>query len=66
MKAIKLITIQLISLFILTASAEDFMEQPLATTLFIVSFALFATCSIYINRHERYLLKEIKLLFKEQ
>ncbi len=66
MKAIKLIIIQLASLLILAASAEEFMEQILPTTLFVVSFALFAVCSIYINKHEKNLLKEINLLFKEQ
>lgn len=65
MRAIKLIALQLASLLILTASAEDFLERTLPTIFFAVSFTVFSACSIYINKHEKNLLKEIKLLFNE-
>ncbi len=60
MKAITLMTTQLVSLLILTASANGLFENQKCTIAFILSFIAFASCSIYIGKHERHLLREVK------
>lgn len=63
MKAIKLITIQIISLLALIASAEKLMDNIPSTIVFFASFAAFAAASLYINRNEERLLREINVIF---
>lgn len=60
MQSIKILTLQVISLLVLIGSAEDFMERITATLFFILSFMIFASCSIYISRHEKELLRDIR------
>lgn len=59
MKAITLMTTQLVSLLILTASANGLFEDKKCTFAFILSFIVFALCSIYISNHQKELLKEV-------
>ncbi len=66
MQAIKLMIAQMLSLVLLISAAEDFLERTTPTILFIVAFLVFSLCSIYINRHEKELLKEIDLFFKKK
>lgn len=66
MQAIKLMIAQMLSLVLLISAAEDFLERTTPTILFIVAFFVFSLCSIYINRHEKELLKEIDLFFEKK
>ena len=58
MKAITLMTAQLVSLLILTASANELFENFTNTIAFAISFITFASCSIYIGKHQKQLQKE--------
>ncbi len=58
MKADTLITIQLISLALIIGSAEGFLENTISSITFIVTFILFAVCSIYIGRNKKDIIKE--------
>ena len=60
MKAITLMTTQLVSLLILSASANRLFEETKSTFTFALSFIVFAACSIYIGNHQKELLKEIE------
>ena len=59
MRAITLMTTQLVSLLILIASANRLFEETKSTLAFALSFIAFAACSIYIGNHQKELLKEI-------
>lgn len=60
MRAITLMTTQLVSLLILTASANGLFENYKSTAAFILSFIAFAACSIYIGKHQKHLLREVE------
>ena len=60
MKAITLMVTQLVSLIILSASADGLFEKTECTLTFILSFIAFAACSIYIGKHQKELLKEVE------
>ncbi|MBP3613782.1 MAG: hypothetical protein IJY64_00170 [Bacteroidaceae bacterium] len=59
MRAITLMTAQVVSLFILIASANRLFEETKSTFAFALSFIAFAACSIYIGNHQKELLKEV-------
>lgn len=63
MKSIYLMTMQMVSLIIMLISANGIIEDCAATIIFIVSFAMFARCCIYINKHQNELLKDIEREF---
>lgn len=60
MKATTLMLTQLVSLLILTASANGLFENAKNTFAFILSFTIFALSSIYIGNHQNELLKELE------
>lgn len=59
MRAITLMTAQLVSLLILTASANGLFEKSECTIAFVLSFITFASCSVYIGKHQKHLLREV-------
>ncbi|MBR2637524.1 MAG: hypothetical protein IKD40_01595 [Bacteroidaceae bacterium] len=60
MKSKTLLTTQLTSLIVLILTGSKLLEDYHSTILFAVSFISFAYCCIYINRHEKELLKELE------
>lgn len=59
MRAKDLMTVQLISLLLLIASANSIFDSYFATFVFIVAFAVFSRCCIYAEKHQKRLLREI-------
>ena len=58
MRATTLMTIQIISLALIVGCAENFLEETLPSILFVSAFIIFATCSIYIGRHEKEIIRD--------
>ncbi len=58
MRATTLMGIQLLSLVLIIGSAEGVMDEFLPTIIFILSFTAFALCSIYIERHEKEIIRD--------
>ena len=61
MNAKILISTQLISFLTMLGTAEHLFTNIIPTIIFITSLALFAKCSIYINKNEKRLLRECKV-----
>lgn len=59
MKAQNLMITQLLCLMFIIIAAEGFLTELFPTITFVISFFVLAWCSIYINRHEKELLKEM-------
>lgn len=53
MNAKILISLQLISFIIMLGTAEQLFMNILSTIFFLISLAVFAKCSIYINKNEK-------------
>ncbi len=58
MRATTLMTAQITSLALIIGCADNFLEKPLPSILFISSFIIFAACSIYIGRHEKEIIRD--------
>lgn len=58
MRTTTLMTIQFLSIVLMLGSAEGLLCDTLPSVLFILSFAAFAACSIYINNHEKELIRD--------
>jgi hypothetical protein len=56
-------SLQVLSLIIMIGTAESLFSSIAATSAFIISFVIFARCSIFINKNERWLAR---LSHKEQ
>lgn len=65
MKTTTLMTIQFLSLVLMIGSAEELLFKMVPSVLFILSFATFAACSIYISRHEKELIRENNRRYKK-
>ena len=59
MKSTNLLTAQISSLVVLLLSANGLIVNSFATFLFVISSTIFIYCSMYINKHQKELLKEI-------
>lgn len=57
MRTTTLMSVQFISLILMIGCAESLLCKTLPTILFILSFMVFAACSIYISRHEKKLIR---------
>lgn len=60
MKASTLISTQLTCLVIMAGTMAMIFRSIIATTLFIAAFLIIIRCSIYIEKHRKRLLKELK------
>lgn len=60
MNAKILLTLQLTSFVIMLGSAESLFSGTIGTLVFFTALAVFAKCSIYINRNDRWLLRNIE------
>lgn len=60
MKASTLISTQLTCLVIMAGTMAMIFRSMIATALFIAAFLIFIRCSIYIEKHRKRLLKELK------
>lgn len=60
MNAKILISLQLISFIIMLGTAEQLFSKLFPTIFFIASLVLFAKCSIYISKNEKWLIDENK------
>ena len=58
MNATILITIQFISLIVMIGTAEDVFTTIFPTLFFSLAFIVFAQCSIYIGKNEKWLIKD--------
>lgn len=63
MRSIYLMTMQITTLAIMLISANGIIEDTIATIIFFFSFAGFARCCIYINKHQKELQKDIERTF---
>lgn len=61
MNATILTTLQFISLIVMIGTAEEVFTTILPTLFFSLAFIIFAQCSIYIGKNEKWLIKEKKL-----
>lgn len=50
-------SLQLLSLIIMIGTAEALFSSIAATFAFIISFATFASCSIFIKKNEKWLIR---------
>ena len=66
MKASTLMSIQFTSLVLMIGSAEGMLEAIIPTILFIASFIAFATCSIYIGRHEKEIIRDTNRRYSQE
>ncbi len=58
MKANTLISIQLISLALMIGCCESILDEFLPTMAFVVSFIIFAACSIYIGKNQKKIIRD--------
>lgn len=65
MKAKTIIITQFISLVQVFASLFDTSASTFTTVVFIISFISFILCALYINAHEKELLREIEKCYEE-
>ena len=65
MKSRNLITAQIISFVILLLSMNEITVNSASTFIFVVSFTIFIYCSLYINKHKKELLREIRNEYQE-
>ncbi|MBR3906800.1 MAG: hypothetical protein IKJ61_01725 [Bacteroidaceae bacterium] len=60
MKASTLISIQLACVAIMAGTMTMIFRYIIATVLFMSAFLVFIRCSIYIEKHRKRLLRELK------
>ena len=58
MNAKKLISLQLTSFIVMLGTAEQLFTNILQTVFFLTSLLVFAKCSIYISKNEKWLRSE--------
>lgn len=58
MNARTILLIQAISFILMLGTAEQLFTNIIPTIVFILSFVMFARCSIFINKNEKWLMKE--------
>ena len=66
MKSTNIITVQIVSFILILLTANNLLEDVSATILFTLSFCTFAYCALYINRHQKELLREINRRYAER
>lgn len=50
-------SLQILSLIIMIGTAEALFSSIAATLAFIISFVIFARCSVFINKNEKWLIR---------
>lgn len=58
MRTTTLMTIQFISLALIISCAEKLLTEIFPTIIFLSAFIVFASCSLYISKHEKELIRE--------
>jgi uncharacterized membrane protein len=66
MKSTNIITVQIVSFILILLTANNLLEDVSATILFTLSFCTFAHCALYINKHQKELLREINRRYAER
>ena len=56
-----LLFIQIASFLLMLGTAEHLFTGIISSIIFVLSFVMFARSSIYINKNEKYLLKDCKM-----
>ena len=55
--AVMITSLQIISLIMMIGTANELLISNTATIFFIIAFATFARCSIFISKHEKWLTR---------
>ena len=66
MRTKSLMKVQLISLLTTIISANTILDSFVASAIFIISFSVFAICSIYISKNSDKLLREIDNYYRKE
>lgn len=65
MRTTTLMSIQFTSLVLMIGCTDALLCEILPSFLFILSFAAFAACSIYISKHEKELIRDNARRYKK-
>ncbi|MBQ7947660.1 MAG: hypothetical protein IKL54_06960 [Bacteroidaceae bacterium] len=65
MRTTTLMSLQFISLITMIGCAESLLCKVMPTILFVLSFSVFAACSIYISKHEKELIRDNARRYKK-